>query len=98
MKMQFSSLNVREHLKEYGSVFTVRGYDLKDRVVKVDDVGNCTREKIKEIKRITDLTDYVSRSGFLSALTWWLVIGRYTNGKRKFLYRVEKMGRERLWR
>ena len=90
-KMQFNSLNVREQLKKYGSVFTVRGYDMKDKIVMVDDVGECKRKQIKEVKRITDLSDYISRSGFLSAFSWWLVISRYTNGKRKFLYQVEKV-------
>ena len=91
-KMQFNCLNVKSYLQRFGFVFTVRGYDMKNKTVMVDDVGECKRTKIKEVKRITDLSDYISRSGFLSAFTWWLVIGRYTNGKKKFLYQVEKIG------
>ena len=89
--MQFNSLNVKSFLQRFGQVFTVRGYDMKDKIVMVDDVGLCKRKQIKEIKRITDLADYISRSGFLSAFTWWLVIGRYTNNKRKFLYEVKRI-------
>ena len=90
-KMQFNSLNVKSYLQRFGQVFTVRGYDMKDKIVMVDDVGLCKRKQIKEVKRITDLSDYISRSGFLSALTWWLVIARYTNNKRKFLYEVKRI-------
>jgi len=93
-KMQFNCVNVKSYLQRFGQVFTVRGYDMKDKIVMVDDVGLCKRKQIREVKRITDLTDYISRSGFLSAFTWWLVIGRYTTGKRKFLYQVVKVEEE----
>ena len=88
-KMQFNCVNVKLYLQRVGEVFTVRGYDMKDKLVYVDDVGLCKRTQIKEVRRITDLADYISRSGFLTAFSWWLVIGRYTNHKRKFLYRVQ---------
>jgi len=91
-KMQFNCVNVKSHLQRFGLVFTVRGYDMKDKTVTVDDVGQCKRTQIKEVKRITDLSDYVSRSGFLSALSWWLQIGSFTADRRKFLYKVEKIG------
>jgi hypothetical protein len=84
MKMQFNCLNVKGYLERFGHVFTVRGYDMKDRIIKVDGVGNCTREKIMEVKRITDLSDYVTESGFLSVLSWWLQIDRFTADRRKF--------------
>lgn len=93
-KMQFNCLNVKSYLQRFGVVFTVRGYDMKDKTVTVDDVGECKRTKIKEVKRITDLADFVSRSGFLSVLSWWLQIDNFTRTakNRKFLYRVEKIG------
>ena len=91
-KMQFNCLNVKSHLQRFGHVFTVRGYNMKDKIVMVDDVGECKRTQIKEVKRITDLADYISRSGFLSALSWWLQIGRFTKDSKKFLYKVEKIG------
>ena len=91
-KMLFNCLNVKSHLQRFGLVFTVRGYDMKDKIVMVDDVGECKRTQIKEVKRITDLADYISRSGFLSALSWWLQIGRFTKDSKKFLYKVEKIG------
>ena len=97
-KMQFNSLNVKSFLERFGQVFTVRGYDMKDKIVMVDDVGLCKRKQIKEIKRITDLADYISRSGFLSAFSWWLVISRYTNGKRKFLYEVKRIEKAEVCR
>ena len=96
-KMQFGCLNVKSHLQRFGVVFTVRGYDMKDKIVMVDDVGQCRRTQIKEVKRITDLSDFVSRSGFLSALSWWFQIDRFTANKRKFLYKVVKIGGECRW-
>lgn len=93
-KMRFDCVNVKSHLQRFGLVFTVRGYDMKNKIVMVDDVGQCKRTQIKEIKRITDLSDYVSRSGFLRVLSWWLQIDSFTADKRKFLYKVEKIGAE----
>ena len=92
MKMKFDCKNVKNHLDKFGVVFTVRGYDMKNKTVTVDDIGECKREKIKEIKRTADLMEYVNQSGFLSVLTWWLQIDAFTADKKKFLYRVEKMG------
>lgn len=91
-KMMFNCLNVKSYLQRFGQVFTVRGYDMKDKIVMVDDVGECQRTKIKEVRRLTDLADFVSRSGFLSVLSWWLQIGRFTRDNKKFLYKVEKIG------
>lgn len=91
-KMQFNCLNVKAYLQRFGYVFTVRGYDMKDKTVIVDDVGECKREKIREIRNMTELRDFVSNSGFLSVLSWWLQIDRFTADKRKFLYKVEKIG------
>ena len=91
-KMRFNCVNVKSHLQRFGLVFTVRGYDMKDKIVMVDDVGQCKRTQIKEVKKITDLADFISRSGFLSALSWWLQIDAFTDDKKKFLYKVEKIG------
>jgi len=91
-KMLFNCLNVKSHLQRFGLVFTVRGYDMKDKIVMVDDVGECKRTQIKEVKRITDLSDFVSRSGFLRVLSWWLQIGNFTKGRKMFLYKVEVVG------
>ena len=91
-KMQFNCVNVKSHLQRFGLVFTVRGYDMKDKIVIVDDVGKCKRTQVKEVKRITDLSDFISRSGFLSAFSWWLQIDSFTADRRKFLYKVEKIG------
>ena len=91
-KMQFNCLNVKSYLQRFGQVFTVRGYDMKDKLVYVDDVGLCKRTKIKEVKRITELSDFVSKSGFLRVFTWWLQINTFTADKKKFLYKVEKIG------
>jgi hypothetical protein len=91
-KMKFDCKNVKNHLDKSGVVFTVRGYDMKNKNVTVEGVGECKREKIKEIKRAVDLIEYVNQSGFLSVLTWWLQIGAFTAEGKKYLYRVEKMG------
>jgi hypothetical protein len=93
-KMQFNCVNVKSHLQRLGLVFTVRGYDMKDKLVYVEDVGLCNRTKIKEVTRITDLSDFVSRSGFLTAFGWWLQIDRFTADEKKFLYRVQKIEEE----
>ena len=94
-KMRFDCVNVKSYLQRFGCVFTVRGYDMKDKIVMVDDVGECKREKIREIRNITELRDFVSNSGFLSVLSWWLQIGRFSRNDRKFLYKVEKTGGSR---
>lgn len=91
-KMRFDCLNVLSYLKNWDYVFTVRGYDMKDKTVIVDDVGECKRTKIKEIHRMTELSEYVSESGFFRVFTWWLQIGMFTRDKKKFLYKVEKIG------
>ncbi|MGB7533004.1 MAG: hypothetical protein WA977_08555 [Halobacteriota archaeon] len=93
-KMRFDCVNVKSYLQRFGLVFTVRGYDMKDKIVMVDDVGECKRTQIKEVRGITDLSDYINRSGFLSAFSWWLQIGRFTKDDKKFLYRVERIGGE----
>ena len=92
MKMKFDCKNVKNHLHKFGVVFTVRGYDMKNKNVTVEGVGECKREKIKEIKRAAELIEYVNQSGFLSLLSWWLQIDAFTDDKKKFLYKVEKMG------
>lgn len=91
-KMQFNCLNVKSYLQRFGFVFTVRGYDMKNKTVMVDDVGQCKRTKIMEVKNITDLDFFVSNSGFLRVFTWWLQINSFTADKRKFLYKVERTG------
>lgn len=93
-KMQFNCLNVKAFLQRFGYVFTVRGYDMKDKIVMVDDVGECKREKIKEIKNITELNDFVNGSGFMHVVSWWLAIGRFARENKKFLYKVEKVDTE----
>ena len=95
-KMQFNCLNVKAYLQRFGYVFTVRGYDMRDKNVMVDDVGECKREKIKEIRDITELTDFVKGSGFLRLFTWWLQINTFTRDNKKFLYKVEKVGGEQI--
>ena len=92
MKMRFDCKNVKNYLHKFGVVFTVRGYDMKNKTVTVEGVGECKREKIKEIKRVGELREYVNQSGFLSLLSWWLQIDAFTADKKKFLYKVEKIG------
>ena len=92
MKMRFDCKNVKNHLDKSGVVFTVRGYDMKNKTVTVEGVGECKREKIKEIKRMVELTEYIDQSGFLSVLSWWSQIGLFTAEGKKYLYRVEKIG------
>jgi len=91
-KMEFNCVNVKSHLQRFRAVFTVRGYDMKDKIVMVDDVGECKRTQIKEVERITDLREYLSRSGFFTVFSWWLQIGNFTKGRKMFLYKVEKIG------
>ena len=91
-EMQFNCINVKSYLQRFGQVFTVRGYDMKNKTVIVDDVGECKRTKIKEVREITDLADFVSGSGFLRLSTWWLQINTFTRDNQRFLYKVEKIG------
>ena len=93
-KMQFNITCVKEHLREKGFVFTVRGYDLKDGFVEVDGIGRCYRRKIGEIKDVWKLGNYSAFSGFYHNLIedgineWWWIIEKMCKDKPKFLYLI----------
>lgn len=90
--MQFSVRCVREALRRDGLVFTVRGWDMSDAEVWVEGVGRCWREKVCEVYGVGDLMRFLVHSGFESSDRWWEKIEGFCGGRRKWLYRVERLG------
>jgi ribosomal protein S26 len=96
-KMQFKIPCVFDFLRKNGFVFSVRGYDMKDKFVEVEGIGKCWRKKIREVSEPKDLADedvlddYAEFSGFRFSLDWWSVIEKFCKRKSKFLYLVMKV-------
>lgn len=67
--MEFNVPQVKTHLVENGTVYSMRPYDLATKQVIVDNLGPCIRERIGEV---TDelLERYVKKSGFNSIDEW----------------------------
>lgn len=87
-KMEFKVKCVRECLLANGRVYTVRGYDMWNEYVWVDNVGRCFRHQVAEVKSKDDLVKFVKYSGFSSADDWWKAIQFFCAGKRMWAYYV----------
>ena len=92
-KMSFNVSCVRKFLEEVGVVYSVRRYELRgSSKVEVDGVGVCERRFVREVKRLEDIKGVSGWSGFEDVKEWLEVILSMYKDKRKFLYRVEKIG------
>ena len=92
-KMSFNVGCVRKFLEEVGVVYSVRRYELRgSSKVVVEGVGVCERRFVREVKRLEDIKGVSGWSGFLDVKEWLEVILKMYKSKRKFLYRVEKIG------
>lgn len=94
-EMKFNEDVVKERLKR-GNVVSVRGYDMKNRLIWVDGVGKCWRKKVKVVRSKEDLEEYLDRSGFNSVDEWWERIVWYCRGDKKWMYEVrvvKKLGK-----
>ena len=87
-KMQFSVRCVRECLLRHGFVYTVRGYDMSNEYVWVDDVGRCFRRQVAEVNCKDDLLRFVKHSGFANVDDLWRAIEAFCAGRRKWCYYV----------
>ena len=93
--MSFNVGCVRKFLEEVGVVYSVRSYELREKsFVEVDGIGLCGREFIREVRKLEDIKGVSGWSGFEDVKEWLEVILRMYKGKKKFLYRVEKIGGE----
>jgi hypothetical protein len=104
-KMQFKIPCVFNFLKKNGFVFSVRGYDMKDRCINVEKIGKCWRKKIDRIYKKQDLINFVVFSGFSKMEEiflwkediskelneWWQTIEKFCKRKQKFLYLVVRL-------
>ena len=91
--MQFLP-KLRLFLKENGAIYTVRRYEMKEEIVKVETVGECRRIPLGVVHK-EDLEPYASMSGFHNLADWWEMINRFCSDNKspKYLYRVEKIDR-----
>ena len=81
---------VRDFLKNFGAVYTVRSYCVPEpTTVIVDGIGKCVRTLIGEVKTGRDLLEAAPLSGFGSLKEWVVIIRSLYRGKRKYLYLVE---------
>lgn len=80
------------YLKEYKTIYTVRGYCMSEANVEVEGVGRCLRVPLGVIEHKDDLLPYVSQSGFSSIEGWWAKILSFVSPRApKYLYKVEVM-------
>ena len=79
---------LRDFLREYKVIYTVRGYDMRPAWVNVDDVGRCRRTPLGRIHNREELVPYVDLSGFSSLGDWCDKINEFCYGDR-WLYKVE---------
>jgi hypothetical protein len=87
-KMEFSVRCVRQCLLREQMVYTVRGYDMSNDYVWVDDIGRCFRRQVCVVENKQDLQRFVTLSGFATVDDWWRAIQGFCAGRRKWLYYV----------
>jgi hypothetical protein len=94
--MQFLP-ELKRFLLKYGSIYTVRKYDMDEREVLVDGVGVCQRRPLGRISCIEDLIPYHHFSGFGSLEDWWAKVKYFIpQGNPMFLYLVIKKAEVKL--
>jgi len=90
VKMRFDVACVRERLRRYGIVYTVRAYDYGSHSEAiVSGIGEVTRERIGLVSSIEDIKPYTPLSGFATPEEWMEQIGKFTGNRKKWLYRVK---------
>jgi len=78
-----------EFLKEKSYIYTVRGYDMTYKEIKVITVGTCIREPLGLVTISESLNPYVSFSGFQTLKDWINKIKTFIKrGKPSWLYKV----------
>ena len=81
---------LRDFLREYGTIYTVRGYDMRRAGVVVEDVGPCRRIPMGKIHSREELGPYVHLSGFSNLGDWCDKINDFiVSGQSRWLYKVE---------
>lgn len=87
-EMQFMP-RLRDFLKQNGAIYTVRRYRYMTTEVDVEGVGRCKRRLIRRISSSSQLSNYVTQSGFASAEHWWIAIRKFIpTGSDMWLFRV----------
>ena len=79
---------LRDFLRGHGTIYTVRGYDMRRAGVVVEGVGPCRRIPIGRVATREELGPYVHLSGFSSLGDWCDKINEFCYGD-KWLYKVE---------
>ena len=81
---------LRDFLREHGTIYTVRGYDMRRAGVVVAGVGPCRRIPMGRVVVRDSLRLYVGLSGFSNLEDWCDKINEFvTPGQAVWLYRVE---------
>jgi len=89
-EMKFDVKCVKDCLKRYGVVFSVRkwkSYSDKE-VVMVKDVGMCEKLRVCEVHGIDDIRRFGELSGFKSNEEWWNKVKSF-GAQDGWLYRVK---------
>lgn len=84
---------LRKFLVDGGTIYTVRGYDMREADVFVEDVQMCHRKPLGRVEEPKDLLPYVHLSGFATVEAWWEKIEFFTKpGQQLFLYEISVLG------
>ncbi len=92
--MKFDVKCVREMLLSTGEVYTVRKWKSKGKYGVVYFEDTCYMyEKIKPVKGIKSIREYVHKSGFDNVDDWWGAIQKF-DALRGYLYHITLMEEE----
>ncbi len=81
---------LRDFLREHGTIYTARGYDMRRAGVVVEGVGPCRRIPMGRVVIRDSLRLYVGLSGFSSLEDWCGKINEFvTPGQAVWLYKIE---------
>ena len=87
--MQFLP-QLKELLKDNGFIYTVRGYDMDHRWVKVEGVGWCERSPLGLVDNFSALEPFYKESGFETLDDWIKMVRVFIKeGNPAWLYKVE---------
>lgn len=79
---------LRDFLAEKGMIYTVRKFNMVEKIVHIEGVGDCKRTPLGLITK-EDLIPFVPESGFETLEEWWSKIRYFIPpGQPMYLYKV----------
>ena len=80
-------------LKNSGRIYTLRGFNMQEADVNVENVGLCRRTPLGLVEDYNTLQTYVSTSGFSTLEAWIVKLRLFVSvGKPVWLYQVDVKG------